>query len=383
MGLRTDSIHAHEYFDRTTGAFIPPIYQIAMFEQPGWTRTTDRGTDLKYSREENPTVRALEKLLARLELAEDALCFSSGMATVATVYFSLLKRGDVVVIPMELYGTSLQLALELRKYGVEVLLSWPETDKIIDIVNRKVKLVFIETMTNPMLRVIDVPELAKVCRDLGVVLVVDNTFVTPVLYQPMRDHVDMVIHSMTKYIAGHNDVVAGVLAGSKKRVIEVWDWRRKLGNILAPFEAYLVLRGVKTLGIRMKTHCENAQAIAEFLRDHPKVKEVYYPGLSDDRYHSIAKRVFKNGYGGVVSFKVRGGKEEVLKILRELSIIKAAPSLGGPESLISYPIISAAKVIPDDIREKLGITEELLRLSVGLEDVDDLIEDLDNALKKI
>ena len=380
MGLKTSSIHAHGYFDKTTGAFIPPIYQIAMFEQPGWTRTTDRGTDLKYSREENPTVRAVERTMACLEMAEDALCFSSGMSAIATLYLSTLKKGDTLVIPMEMYGTTIQLALDLQKYGIRTILAWPETEEIVKEVNRKVKLVLVETMTNPTLRVIDVPELAKVCYDLGVTLVVDNTFVTPILYQPIKDKVDMVVHSMTKYIAGHNDVIAGAVVGEKKRILELWDWRRKLGCILAPFEAFLVLRGMKTLSIRVKTHCENAQAMAEFLVEHPKVKEVHYPGLTEDKYHSIARKMFKNGYGGVVSFRIKGGSEEVLKIFSRLKIIKAAPSLGGPESLITYPIISAAKVIPSDIREKLGITEDFLRLSVGLEDVEDLIEDIDRAL---
>ncbi|RLE58022.1 MAG: cystathionine gamma-synthase family protein [Thermoprotei archaeon] len=384
VGLQTDAIHSHGYYDEATGTFIPPIYQVAMFEQIVEPRLSDRGVDLKYSREENPTVRCLERVIARLEEGDDALCFSSGMAAISCVYIGLLRKGDRVVIPMEAYGTTIQLALELKeKFGIEVVTVYPETEEVINAVNRNTKLVLVETITNPMLRVIDVPEVAKVCKEYGVTLVVDNTFATPVLYKPLRDGATLVIHSMTKYIAGHNDVIAGSVIGSRELILHLWDWRRKLGTIIPPFEAYLVLRGVKTLELRVRKHCENAQAVAEFLKEHSRVEEVLYPGLPDNRYHEVAKKLLRGGFGGVVSFKIKGGKEEVRKFFKNLKVIKPAPSLGGPESLITYPVLSAARTIPVEFREKLGITENLVRLSVGLEDVNDIIEDLDRALKAI
>ena len=226
--------------------------------------------------------------------------------------------------------------------------------------------------------------MAKVCKEEGLVLAVDNTFVTPILYRPLEDNVDIVIHSMTKYIAGHNDVIAGVLVSSKDTIIKLWDWRRKLGNIISPFDAFMALRGVKTLGIRVKKHCTNAQAVAEFLKEHPKVNEVLYPGLPDSPYHEVARKLFNNNlYGGVVSFRIRGGKEEAIRVMKSVRIIRSAPSLGGPESLLTYPIISASKFMDSELRKRLGITENLLRLSVGLEDVNDIIDDLDDALRNI
>ena len=387
MRRDTIAIHGHGYHDLEHGAVIVPIYQTAIFEhfdREGKLRTTDRGTDLKYSREENPTVRALEKLLAKLDSGEDSLCFSSGMSAITTLFMGLLNQGSKILITEEVYGTTLQLIMDLRKFGIEVHTVYPDTSCIIEKIDRIYDLVFIETMTNPTLKVIDVREVAKVCKEEGLVLAVDNTFVTPILYRPLEDNVDIVIHSMTKYIAGHNDVIAGVLVSSKDTIIKLWDWRRKLGNIISPFDAFMALRGVKTLGIRVKKHCTNAQAVAEFLKEHPKVNEVLYPGLPDSPYHEVARKLFNDDlYGGVVSFRIRGGKEEAIRVMKSVRIIRSAPSLGGPESLLTYPIISASKFMDSKLRKRLGITENLLRLSVGLEDVNDIIDDLDNALRNI
>ncbi len=383
MTLQTKSIHGHKYRDESLGVFIPPIYQTAIFEQPGWTRKSDREVDLKYSREENPTVRALENILTELEEGEDSLCFSSGMAAISTIYFSTLKKNDKMVLPAELYGATLQLGEKLREFGVEVKISWPDTDDIIESIDKNTKLVLIETITNPTLRVFDIPEILKVCRENRAVLVVDNTFATPYMYKPFKDGVEIVVHSLTKYLSGHNDVVGGAIISQKEKILELWDWRRMLGTILPPFEAFLIIRGLKTFKLRMERHCKNAEAIAEYLADHPKVKEVMYPGLPTDKYHKIASKLFKNGSGGVVSFRIRGGEEEVKKLMKSLKIIKPAPSLGGAESILTYPVISAALTIPKEVREKLGITEDLLRFSAGLEDLEDLIQDLDNALNII
>ncbi len=305
------------------------------------------------------------------------------MAAIAAIYLSHLEKGDTVLLPMEAYGTTLQLARSLSKFGVRVETAWPSAEKLAEAVKPSTKLVLVETITNPLLRVIDVPSLAKCCEEAGVTLVVDNTFATPVLYKPLKDGAKIVLHSATKYLSGHNDLIAGTLSSDEETIRQLWDWRRRLGTIMAPMEAYLLLRGLKTLELRVKRHCENAQAVAEFLQDHPKVKQVHYPGLPDDEHHKTATRILKGGYGGVVSFRVKGGKTEVERLLNSLKTIKPAPSLGGPESLLTYPVISASSTLSKEERDRLGITEDLLRLSVGLEDLQDILEDLDQALNKI
>ncbi|MGC9201866.1 MAG: cystathionine gamma-synthase family protein [Thermoproteota archaeon] len=383
----TTCVHGHEYSDPKLGAFKVPIFVTAIFEQPeretGETRKTDRGTELKYSREENPTVRALEKSLAKLEGAEDSLAFNSGMAAISTLYFSLLKSDSKIVVPLESYSVTTQLAEDLSKFGIKTVKVWPSTDAIIEAIDNDTKLVFVETITNPMLRVVNISEISKVCQERNIPLVVDNTFATPVIFKPLKHGAKVVVHSTTKYIAGHNDVVGGALITDKRTIVEnFWDWRRKLGNIVQPLEAFLVLRGMSTLSVRFERQSRSALEIAEFLKEHSRILEVRYPGLKDDESHSVASKLFeKDLYGGVVTFKVKDGKEGAIRVLKKVNIIKPAPSLGGVESLLTYPVISAAKLIAPEDRERLGITEDVLRLSVGLEDVEDLKEDLDQALQ--
>jgi cystathionine gamma-synthase len=233
-----------------------------------------------------------------------------------------------------------------------------------------------------MLRVIDVEEISKTCFDIGCWVVVDNTFTTPILLNPLKKGALIVLHSLTKYIAGHNDVVGGAIVSISPMVKLLWDWRRMLGSIMQPFEAYLTLRGVKTLNVRVERASTTAKTIAEFLEDHPRVEEVYYPGLNSNPYKRVADKVFERKlYGSMISFKVKGGRDEAVKVLKTVKLIKPSPSLGGPESLITYPIISASRALPEEVRRKLGITENLLRLSVGLEDSEDLINDLSQALQ--
>jgi cystathionine gamma-synthase len=385
----TESIHGHDYSDEQTGSFKVPIYQSTVFEHPdrrtGTTRKSDRGVDQKYSREENPTVRALERVLAKLERGSDALAFNSGMGGVATLYLSALQKGDTVVITKECYGTTQELALNLSKFGVRTVLAGPETADFIDKISEGVNFVLAETITNPMLRVVDLREIGKRCREVGTRLVVDNTFASPLLYRPLRDAAWVVMHSTTKYIGGHNDAIGGALVmNDPMGVLELWEFRRRLGSIMSPFEAFLTLRGVSTLKVRMESQCKTAMALAELLEDHPKVESVYYPGLPDNPYHKIASELLHDGlYGGVVSFKVKGGEKEALGILRKLKVIKPSPSLGGTESLLNYPLTSAAKTLSPAVRKELGIGENLLRLAVGLEDVEDLKEDLTDALSHI
>ncbi len=326
----------------------------------------------------------MENVITELEEGGDSLCFSSGMAAISTIYFSTLRKYDQIVLSAESYGTTLQLGEKLREFGIDVQVSWPETENIIESINRKTKLVLIEVVTNPTLRVFNIREIAEVCRENKTILVVDNTFATPYLYKPLKDGVDIVLHSLTKYLSGHNDVLGGSITSSKEKILELWDWRRMLGTIIPPFEAFLIIRGLKTFELRMEKHCKNARIIAEHLQEHPRITEVLYPGLTSNKYHDIAKKLFNNkGFGGVVSFRIKGGEEEVVRLMKNLKIIKPAPSLGGAESILTYPVISAAMTMPKDLRDKLGIKEDLLRLSVGLEDVEDLIEDIDKALASI
>jgi cystathionine gamma-synthase len=383
----TDSIHGHDYYDVETGAFRVPLYLSTIFEHPdrrtGEARKSDRGFEQKYSREENPTVRGFEKVVAKLEKAHEALAFSSGMGGIAAVYLSALSSGDTVVITKESYGTTQDLALNLSKFGVKTVLAGPDTEDFLQKIKPGVPLVFVETITNPLVRVVDIPAITKRCKEVGARLVVDNTFATPLLYRPLDHGAWLSVHSVTKYIAGHNDIVGGAIAlNDHLDLVELWEFRMRLGSIMGPFEAFLALRGVATLKARFDVQCRNALALAKFLREHPKVERVYYPGLKDDPYHKIASRLFleRGLYGGVLSFKVKGGKQKAIDVLKKVRLIKPSPSLGGTESLLNYPLTSASKTISPAVRKELGIGENLLRLALGLEDLEDLQADLDQAL---
>jgi cystathionine gamma-synthase len=383
----TDSIHGHDYYDVETGAFRVPLYLSTVFEHPdrrtGESRKSDRGFEQKYSREENPTVRGFEKVIAKLERAQEALAFSSGMGGIAAVYLSALSNGDTVVITKESYGTTQDLALNLAKFGVKTVLAGPDTEDFLQKIKPGVSLVLIETITNPLVRVVDIPAITKRCKEVGARLVVDNTFATPLLYRPLDHGAWLSVHSVTKYIGGHNDIVGGAIAlNDPLDLVELWEFRRRLGSIMGPFEAFLALRGVATLKVRFDLQCRNALALAKFLEDHPKVESVYYPGLKDSPYRKTADKLFleKGLYGGVLGFKVKGGKQKALEVLKKIKIIKPSPSLGGTESLLNYPITSASKTISPAVRRELGITENLLRMALGLEDIEDLQADLEQAL---
>jgi cystathionine gamma-synthase len=384
----TDSIHGHDYYDVETGAFRVPLYLSTIFEHPdrrtGEARKSDRGFEQKYSREENPTVRGFEKVIAKLERGQEALAFNSGMGGIAAVYLSALSGGDTVVITKESYGTTQDLALNLSKFGVKTVLAGPDTDDFVQKIRPGVALVLVETITNPLVRVVDIPAIRKRCQEVGARLVVDNTFATPLLYHPLEQGAWLAVHSVTKYIGGHNDMVGGAVAlNDPLDLVELWEFRRRLGSIMGPFEAFLALRGVATLKVRFDVQCRSALALAEFLSDHPKVEAVYYPGLRDSPYRKTADGLFleKGLYGGVLSFKVKGGKAKAIEVLRKIKLIKPSPSLGGTESLLNYPITSASKTISPAVRKELGITENLLRLALGLEDLEDLQGDLEQALR--
>jgi len=385
----TDSIHGHDYYDIETGSFKVPVYLSTVFEHPdrrtGEARKSDRGFEQKYSREENPTVRAFEKVIAKLERGSQALAFNSGMGSIAAVYLSALSAGDSIIITKESYGTTQDLALNLAKFGIRTVLAGPETEDFIEKIQPGVSMALVETITNPQARVVDIRKIAKRCKETGTRLVVDNTFATPLLYKPLLDGAWLTLHSVTKYIGGHNDLIGGVIAlNDPMDLIELWEFRRRLGSIMGPFEAFLALRGVSTLKVRFETQSNNALAVAEFLQDHPKIEEVYYPGLKSSPYHKTARALFSEKlYGGLLSFKVRGGKKEALEVLRKVQVIKPSPSLGGTESLLNYPVTSASKTLSPAVRKELGIGDNLLRLALGLEDLEDLEDDLSQALSAI
>ncbi|MDA4133973.1 MAG: cystathionine gamma-synthase family protein [Thaumarchaeota archaeon] len=385
----TDSIHGHDYYDLETGTFKVPLYLTTVFEHPdrrtGEARKSDRGFEQKYSREENPTVRAFEKIVAKLEKGSHALAFNSGMGGIAAVYLSALSAGDTMVITKESYGTTQDLALNLSKFGVKTVLAGPETEDFLEKIKPGVSIVLVETITNPKVRVVDVRKIAKLCKEVGARLVVDNTFATPILYRPLLDGAWMTLHSVTKYIGGHNDLLGGAIAlNDSMDLVELWEFRRRLGSIMGAFEAFLALRGVSTLKVRFEAQSRNALAIAEFLEDHPKVEEVFYPGLKTSPSHKTARALFsENLYGGLLSFKIKGGRSEALEVLRKVQVIKPSPSLGGTESLLNYPITSASKTLSPAVRKELGIGDNLLRLALGLEDLEDLKEDLSQALSAI
>ncbi|MGC8568745.1 MAG: cystathionine gamma-synthase family protein [Nitrososphaeria archaeon] len=380
MNDETAAIHGHDYTDNL-GSRIPPVYLTSIFEQIGEANKSDRGVDLKYSREENPTVRALEKALAKLEGSEDSLAFSSGMAAINAIYMNYLSSGREAIVTCEAYGTTIKLLQTYAKFGIRPRVVMPNEDEILRNVTKDTSFVFVESMSNPTLKVLDIGKIKDGLKE-STQLIVDNTFLSPINYKPILAGASLVVESLTKYISGHNDVIAGTIAGSSERILDLWETRRMQGTILSPFNAYLTLRGLKTIGARIAVAQDNALKIAKHLREHPKVVEVLYPCLEDSPYYQYARKNFK-GCGSVVSFKVRGGKKEAIDVLRHLKLIIPSPSLGGTESIMTYPILSASSSLSDECKRALGISENLLRLSVGIENVEDLIKDLDDALSYV
>ncbi|MCY0883277.1 MAG: aminotransferase class I/II-fold pyridoxal phosphate-dependent enzyme [Acidianus infernus] len=366
-----------EDIEDSTKAITTPIYQTAAFMFP-------EGEKFRYSREANPTTLELGKKIAELEGAEMGIAFSSGMGAITTTLFTLLTPGKSLLVTMDMFGRSLRFCKDfLVNWGVKVTISKPGNENLLEIAKRShFDVIFVESITNPLLRVINLPELSKIAKENNSILVVDSTFATPINQKPIELGADIVIHSASKFIAGHNDVIAGLAAGKEELMKNVDLMRRTLGTSLEPFPAYLVIRGMKTLKIRMDVINRNAEQIAEFLEDHPKVTKVYYPGLKSHPDYEIARKVLK-GFGGVVSFEVRGGKDEALKVMRSTKVIIPAQSLGGVNSLISHPPTMSHRTLTLEERKIIGINDSLLRLSVGIEDVEDLIEDLAQALSKI
>lgn len=364
------------------GSVIEPIYQTALFDfrEPERKPSLHGVVPLKYSREDNPTAHSVESKMAELEHGADAVGTSSGMAAITTLLMALLKPGMQILIPLDVYGSTLVLLERLSKFGVRVVITDPGNDSVIKSLVKGIDLVFIESVSNPLLRVYNIPEIVKLARDVGAKVIVDNTLATPIGITPIEYGADFVIHSATKYLSGHNDVVAGFVIGSDAEAMKsVWEWRRFIGTVMEPFTAFLVDRGLKTLHIRMRKHEENARAAAEFLMDHPKVERVYYPCLNGHESYELAKKLLNN-CGGIVSFEVKGGLREALAVYKHVKMIIPSVSFGGTESIITHPASTTHVHWSPEDRARAGIRDNLLRLSVGLEDVEDIISDLDQAL---
>ena len=373
--MRDGTKVTREGIDPETGAITTPIYQTSSYAYPV-------GEKYRYSREVNPTVLKLGEMIAELEEAEMGVAFSSGMGAISSTLLTLVKPGTKVLIHRDMFGRTYRFFMDfLRNWGVQVDVAEP--GKIVEKASEgKYDIVFVESISNPILRVVDLVTLSKVCKEKGSILIVDATFATPINQKPIVQGADIVIHSASKFIAGHNDVIAGLAAGSKEYMTKIDLMRRTLGTSLDPHTAYLVIRGMKTLKIRMDVINSNSMKIAEFLSEHPKVKTVYYPGLKTHPDYEIARKVLK-GFGGVVSFDIKGTMEDSLKVMTKLSVIIPAQTLGGVNSTISHPATMSHRTLSPEERKLVGITDTMLRLSVGIEDVDDLIEDLDKALSSI
>jgi len=377
-GFETRAIHAGYEPDPMTGAVIPPIYATSTYKQDGVGGL--RG-GYEYSRSGNPTRTALEGNLAALEEGERAFAFASGLAAEDTLLRSLTKPGDHLVIPDDAYGGTFRLIDKVGgPWGLE---HSPAPVSDIDAVRAAIrpgqtKLVWIETPTNPLLNIGDIEALAAVAHEAGALLVVDNTFASPYLQQPLTLGADAVVHSTTKYCGGHSDVVGGALVVRGMEIAEkVGFHQNAMGAVAGPFDAWLVLRGLKTLGVRMDRHCDNAEKVVEFLLGHPQVAEVIYPGLETHPGHAVAGRQMKR-YGGIVSFRVNGGEEHALEVCERAQVFTLGESLGGVESLIEHPgRMTHASVAGTD----LEVPPDLIRLSVGIETIDDLLADLERALE--
>ncbi|HEX8737175.1 MAG TPA: cystathionine gamma-synthase [Pyrinomonadaceae bacterium] len=376
MGFSTIAIHAGNEPDAATGAVSVPIYQTSTYAQDG----LGNHKGYEYARTHNPTRAALEKNIAALENARFGYAFASGMSATDAV-LKLVKAGDHVILGDNTYGGTYRLfARVLANYGIQFdLADTSDTLNIEQAFKPNTKMVFVETPTNPVMAVTDLQAVSEIAHSRGAKVVCDNTFMSPYLQQPINFGVDIVVHSTTKYLNGHSDSIGGFVALNDE---EDANWiqfiQNSVGAILSPFDSFLVLRGTKTLAVRMEKHNENGRAVANFLAEHPRVRKVYYPGLTSHPQHELAKRQQK-GFGGMVSFET-GSLDNAKKVLESVKLCTLAESLGGVESLISHPATMTHASVPQEKRDQLGITEGLVRISVGIEDIEDIIEDLDQAL---
>lgn len=376
LSIETKVVHGCKCYDPHTGAVSFPIYQSATFRHPGLYQTT--GYD--YSRLQNPTREELENTVSNLENGKHGFAFSSGMAAVSTT-LTLFLPGQHIIVSDDLYGGTYRIFEEVyKRYGIEF--SYVDTSRINEVekaFKSSTSAVFIETPSNPTMKVSDIALISELARSSGALTIIDNTFLTPYFQRPLEHGADIVIHSGTKYLGGHNDTLSGFIItndddlGEKIKLIQ-----KSEGAVLAPFDSWLILRGIKTLGVRLERQQENAIKIAKWLKQHKKIKKVYYAGLSEHEGYELSRKQ-ASGFGAMISFEVES-PELVEKVLERVKVIIFAESLGGVESLITYPVVQTHAAIPMEIRERIGVNDRLLRLSVGIENVDDIINDLEQAL---
>ena len=378
MKFGTKTIHAGVEPDPTTGAIMTPIYQTSTYVQ----RSPGDHKGYEYSRTHNPTRTALQNALAALENGNHGLCFASGMAAIDTV-IKLLSPGDEVISTDDLYGGSYRIFTKIfQQYGIKFhFVHMHEISSIEKYVNENTRMIWLETPTNPLLHIIDIAGAAAIAKKHNITLVVDNTFATPYLQTPLDLGADIVMHSLTKYMAGHSDVVMGALIVKDAELAQRLAYiQNACGGTPGPQDCFLVLRGLKTLHIRMQRHCENGRAIAEYLQKHPKVEKVLWPGLPTHPNHSIAQTQM-NDFGGMISFVLKGDNmADAIQVLEKLKYFSLAESLGGVESLCGHPASMTHASIPQDQRINAGLSDSLIRLSVGIEDIEDLIADLEQAI---
>jgi cystathionine gamma-lyase len=378
MKFATKAIHAGQEPDPSTGAVMTPIFQTSTYAQ----KAPGDNQGYEYSRGTNPTRKALEDCLAALENAKYGLAFSSGMGATDAV-MKLLAPGDEVITGNDLYGGSYRIFTKIfANYGIKFhFLDLSDPEIIRQYTNEKTKLVWIETPTNPTMQIVDIEAIGKITKEKDLILVVDNTFASPYLQNPMDLGATIVMHSVTKYIGGHSDVVMGALMLNDEDLYKrLWFIYNACGATPGPMDSFLVLRGIKTLHLRMKAHCENGRVIAEFLKTHPRVDKIYWPGFTDHPNHAVAKKQMRD-FGGMISITLKDATlEDTFRIAGSFKVFTLAESLGGVESLINHPVSMTHGSIPKEVREAVGVVDNLLRLSVGVEDVEDLLEDLKQAL---
>jgi len=379
MKFNTKAIHAGQKAEETSGAVMPPIFQTSTYIQEA--PNVNKGYD--YARVGNPTRTALEKLIAGLEDADECACFASGCAAMDAV-LKMFRPGDQIIASNDLYGGTYRLFTQVfEPYGINfTFVDMTNIDNVREAATDKAKLLWIETPTNPLLRVVDIEELTSFARKKNIFTLVDNTFASPYLQQPLSLGAHMVLHSTTKYLGGHSDVIGGAVATSDDAIMEQLRFQVKTtGAVPGPMDCYLTLRGIKTLSVRVKQAVENAKEVAAFLDGHPDVERVIYPGLESHQQHEIAKKQMKD-FGAMVSFSLKDDSQEKAKaFMSRTRIFALAESLGGVESLISHPASMTHGSIPKKVREKAGLKDSLIRLSVGIEDAEDLVDDLAQAFE--
>ena len=378
MKFNTKTIHGGQKHDPAYGAVMPPIYQTSTYAQS----TPGGHKGFEYSRTHNPTRQALENAFASIENGEYGLAFGSGLAAIDAV-MKLLKPGDEVISTNDLYGGTYRLFTSIFKnFGIKFnFIGMHNASNIEDYITENTKIIWVETPTNPMMNIIDIKATAEIAKKHNVLLAVDNTFATPYLQQPLDLGADLVMHSATKYIGGHSDLVMGALIVKDKELADkLYFIQNASGAVCGPQDSFLALRGIKTLHVRMQRHCENGRAVAEYLASHPKIEKVYWPGFESHPNHEIAKAQMKD-FGGMISFVTKGNDyNEAIKIVENLKVFTLAESLGGVESLCGHPASMTHASIPKEEREKTGVVDSLIRLSVGIEDEEDLRSDLKQAI---